>query len=224
MRSSYRRFLMAGAVLALVVPCALAQDDLGWANDPNNEPGANDALFNRTDSGNVAQAAQMAYATGLRDLKSAAKMEQKLATLEGKKYDATKAKIAKAYERAAGSFQDAIRTNPKMIQAYAGLGEAFRASGKYAESLQVSAQGLKLAPQDEALFAGWAESIMGLDMLGDATQAYTKLRQSSPARAGVLMGVMKGWLLERRADPGEMDPGDVERLAAWIQQQEGVGG
>jgi tetratricopeptide (TPR) repeat protein len=211
----------AGAVLALVVSVATAQDDFGgWANDPNSEPGDNEQLFDRTDSGNVAQQAQMAYAAGMRELKAAAKLEGKLPTLEGKKKESAEKKIGKAYERAANSFQNAIRTNPKMIEAYSGLSRAFRASGKFAESLQVSASGLKLNPNDDACFEGWAESIMGFFNDTATTEIYTRLQETNPARAETLMGVMKGWLVEHQADPGDLAPEAITRLEEWIAEQE----
>ena len=89
---------------------------------------------------------------------------------------------------------------------------------------EVSTQALQLAPDDDDLFTGWAESIVGLDMLGDATQAYTRLREENPEWAEVRMGVIKGWLVERRTDAGELDPADVERMAGWIAEQEGAAG
>jgi hypothetical protein len=47
------------------------------------------------------------------------------------------------------------------------------------------------------------------------------LRESNERRAAILMGVIKAWLTAKQADPGEMDPADVERMAGWIAQQEG---
>ena len=46
--------------------------------------------------------------------------------------------------------------------------------------------------------------------------------ESNPDRAAILMEVMQDWLKRKQADPGDLSPADVERLAAWIQQQ-GVG-
>jgi len=182
-----------------------------------------DTLFDRSDTGNVVQSAVMSLSAGQRELKRAAKLEGRLGELEGKKLESTKANISQAYENAIESFQDAIRSEPKMVEAYVGLSRALRAAGKFRDALVVSSQGLKLTPEDDDLFAGWAESIMELDMLGDATRAYSQLKAASPARAELLMQLMKDWLSQRRAQPGEISEADVDRLADWIAEQERTG-
>ena len=213
--------------LAVAVGCALlagqarAQDEGRTA--PNEEPSSMDTLFDRSDTGNVVQSAVMSLSAGQREIKRAAKLEGKLGDLEGKKLESARANIAQAYRNATESFQDAIRSDPKIVEAYVGLSRALRASGKLTDALVVSSQGLKLAPEDDDLFAGWAESIVGLDMLGDATRAYSQLEGASPARAELLMQLMKDWLSRRRAEPGEVSEADVDRLADWIAEQERAG-
>ncbi len=188
---------------------------------PNQEPSSFDTLFDRSDTGNVAQQAQMAYGAGVRELKRAAKLEAKLAELDGEKAEKTRGKIAAAYDSAAESFQSAIRSNPKLIDAYVGLDEALRLGGKPQQAIQVSARGLQLAPDNDQLFGGWAAAVLALDMLGDATQAYATLKQTNPARAAVLMGLMKAYHSEKTADPGSLDPAAVTQLGAWIAAQGG---
>lgn len=51
-------------------------------------------------------------------------------------------------------------------------------------------------------------------MLGDATTAYSSLVQSQPERTAILMQAKKEWLTEKQADPGDLDPADVDRLAS----------
>jgi tetratricopeptide (TPR) repeat protein len=214
-------------LLMMVVGCALlagqgqAQDEGRTA--PNEEPSSMDTLFDRSDTGNVVQSAVMSLSAGQRELKRAAKLEGRLGELEGKKLESTRANISQAYQNAIESFQDAIRSEPKMAEAYVGLSRALRAAGKFADALMVSSQGLKLAPESDDLFAGWAESIMGLDMLGDATRAYSQLKGASPARAELLMQLMKDWLSRRRVEPGEVSAADIDRLADWIGEQERSG-
>ena len=154
-------------------------------------------------------------------MKTAAKLEAKLDGLEGKKHASTVEKIAKAYSRAESSFLDAVRTNPGLVEAYVGLGQAFRAQGKSTEAMQVSASGLKVAPDNDELFGTWAGALLDLNMLGDATQAYTTLKDENAARAQILMSEMKSWLKTRMLDPGDLDPEAVSRLAEWIREQEG---
>lgn len=186
---------------------------------PNDEPSSMDTLFDRSDLGNVVQQAQMAFGAGERGLKRAAKLEAKLPGLTGKKRAAAEKDIPKAYADAVGSFQEAIQLNPKMVGAYAGLAKGLRLSGSSGEALKVSSRGLQLAPTDDALFGEWAESILGLDMLGDATQAYGRLLETNPPWAEVLMSVMQRWLADHQADPQGLEPEDVQRLADWMAEQ-----
>ncbi|MDH3404603.1 MAG: hypothetical protein OES32_14845 [Acidobacteriota bacterium] len=213
-----RRCAVVLALIAAGALAAAAQDE-GDRGAPNAEPSANDTLFERTDAGNVAQQAQMAFFAGERDLKRAAKLAARLPELTGKKRDAADKDLARAYAGAVASFQEAIQLNPRLIAAYGGLSKALRLSGGSAESLAVSARGLQLAPEDEALFAEWAEAVLGLDLLGEATQAYGRLRETNPERAGVLMAVMERWLAAHQADPQGLDPADVQRLADWMAAQ-----
>lgn len=222
-RIGHRPWQLGLLCLALAASAAGAQEDEdGWAA-PNEERSSYDTLFERSDLGNVVQAATMAYAAGDRQLKRAHKLEEKLAGLEGKKQTKAEANIAEAYESAASSFQEAIQLDPKMIEAYVGLGEAFRGSGKFAESMQVSSQGLKLEPDNDELFAGWGESILGLNMLGDATQLYAQLAETDPQRAEILMGLLKQWLTDRQADHAGVSDEAIARLEEWIEAQEGAG-
>ncbi len=215
---------IGGCAVALAATAALfgsatANAQEGGRELPNDEPSSYDSLFDRSDSGNITQQAQMSYHSGVRSLKQAEKLEAKLPNLEGKKRTAAEEKIVKAYTGAVESFQDAIRTNPKLVEAYAGLATALRRSGNPAEALKVSSRGLQLAPAEDALFAEWAEAILGLDMLGDATQAYGQLRETNPAWAEVLMGAMQRWLTSHQADPQGLEPEDVQRLADWMNEQ-----
>jgi tetratricopeptide (TPR) repeat protein len=201
-------------LLLLATTPALAQEG------PNAEPSSMDTLFDQSSTGNVAQAAVMSLAAGERELKRAAKLEEKLAELDGEKAAKQKTKIAQAYESAAASFMDAIRTKPELQEAYLGLGKAYLAVGKNAEALQVTKRGLWYAPADDAMFAAWTEAVMNLDLLGDATKAYTENAAANPARAGVVMAALKDWLAAHQANPGAISPEDVARLEGWIAAQE----
>lgn len=207
---------LALVLVLLAVPVA-AQER------PNEEPSSNATLFDQTSTGNVAQAAMMALASGERDLKRAAKLEEKLAELDGEKAAKQREKIAAAYESAAASFLEAIRSNQDLVEAYLGLGAAYGAQGKHQEALQVLNRGLWLAPGHDEMFTAWTATVMELNLLGDATRAYTQYIGADPERAGEVMGALKGWLAEHKANPGEISPEDVARLEAWIAQQESGG-
>lgn len=187
---------------------------------PNEEASSYDTLMDRSDLGNVAQTARMQLDTGLRELSQAQKLEKKAAeTTDPEKREKAENKVIKAAERADQAFREALGFNANLTAAYAGLGAALRLQGKPEEALQVYALALRRSPDDLENFQGWSETLLELDMLGNATSAYTKYSQSSPERAKIMMAEIKKWLAEKQARPGELDPQDVQRLASWVEQQ-----
>jgi tetratricopeptide (TPR) repeat protein len=179
-----------------------------------------DTGFERSDLGNVAQTAKVEYAEGNRTLAQARKIRKRIAETEDPDKKAKlEAKLQETYQSAAKSFTDAIGYAPKMSEAYSGLGETLREWGQLEQSLQVYASAVRRFPQDLENFEGWAMTLMELNMLGNATSTYTSYVEANPDRAAIMMEVMEDWLKRRQADPGDLNPADVDRLAAWIQQQ-----
>ena len=174
-----------------------------------------------TSAGNTVQAAQMLYHQGMRELTRAGKLASR-ATEESsdEKRAEFMARSAEANEVAVGNFMQALKTQPEMIEAYVSLGEAFRHLGKYQEALEVHAIALRRDPESMENFEGWAEALMGLNMLGNATASYTKYVEEGSPRAAVLMDAMQSWLVRMEADPGDFDPEHVQRMAEWMAQQE----
>jgi tetratricopeptide (TPR) repeat protein len=188
---------------------------------PGEEPSSEDTLFEQSDLGNVTQAAQFAYRGGQRELDAAAKLADKAADAPSEeKRQALLEKRTKALQQAVEKFQEAIGYQPDLLDAYTGLGAALRELGQYGDALQVHARALEADSDREEDFRGWAGSLLALDMLGDATTAYTRLATSRPDQAAILMETMKAWLAEKQADPGDLSPEDVQRLADWIAQHE----
>jgi len=199
-------------LLALAALPALSQDPL------INET---DATMPESSLGNVIQTARTHYDSGVRMMKQAAKLEAKIDEAETpEKRDKREKKVASLREGAMGQFKEAIGYNPQMLEAYAGLGAALSEFGRPDQALSVCARALKIDPEDEENFHGWAEALLDLNMLGDATQAYVSLRETRPNQAATLMTLMKSWLAEKRTDLGELEEADVERLADWIKLQE----
>lgn len=175
----------------------------------------------RSDLGNVAQAARGKYAEGNRNLTQAKKLQRKIGEADeaDKKAKLTEKRDA-TFQTAVQCFTDAIGYSPKMAEAYAGLGETLREWGKLDQSLEVYAAAVRRFPEDLETFEGWAMTLMELNLLGNATTAYTSYVEANPDRAAILMEVMKDWLQRKQVDPGDLSAADVQRLADWIEQQE----
>ena len=179
-----------------------------------------DTGFERSDLGNVAQTAKIEYAEGNRALAQARKIRGRIAETEDPdKKSKLEAKLQETFQSAAKSFTDAIGYAPKMSEAYAGLGETLREWGQLEQSLEVYAAAVRRFPEDLENFEGWAMTLMELNMLGNATSTYTNYVEANPDRAAIMMEVMEDWLKRKQVDPGDLNPADVDRLAAWIQQQ-----
>jgi tetratricopeptide (TPR) repeat protein len=219
-RSSHQALDSAATLVLLLALAALPA--LGQ-EAPGQEPLINedDATLPETSLGNVVQTARFHYDSGVRMMKQAAKLEAKAAEAETlEKRAKREKKVASLREGAIGQFQEAIGYNSGMLEAYAGLGAALSEIGRPDQALQVHARALGLEPEDEENFHGWAQALLDLNMLGDATQAYTSMREARPKKAATLLALMKSWLAEKRTDPGELEPSDLERLATWISDQE----
>lgn len=218
--------LTSGLALVLMIAGAFAfparaQEALPEGiSSPDYEASAYDTLMDRSDLGNIAQAARMQYSSGVRELSKAQKLHDKAATSTDPKLRAkTEQKAQSALENADKAFREALSYDDGFLEAYAGLGTALRLQGKIEESLQVHAMALRQAPEDLENFAGWTESLLAMNMLGNATTAYSDYRQTNPDRAEILMTAIERWLDEKRTDPGTVDPADVQRLADWVTQQ-----
>ncbi len=213
-------------ILLLASGVAYAQEEEMGAAPPgaNTEPGTLDILNPQTSTGNVAQAAMASYHEGHRHLARAMKLEKKAAEAEPSKREKALAKVDSAYQDAAASFVNAIRTNPKLLEAYTELGQAYRALGKNAEAIQVYNNALKLEPEGVENIYGRGEAFLALNYLREAATTYTELASAHPEHANRLMASLKQWVVDHREDPGEIRPDAVETLAAWIEQQESGSG
>lgn len=203
------------ATLALgALPLAAQQQEPAT---PAEEPSSYDTLFEQSDPGNVVQKARMYHMAALRRIKQAEKLAAKAAREADPEARAALAKKETgAYEKAAGDLVQAIDLSARSRESYTLLGSVLRRLGRPEEALQVHVAALKVDPADDENFQGWAETILALNMLGDATMAYEKLVETNPERAAILRTAMEGWLEARRVDPAGLAPEHVERMAQWL--------
>lgn len=222
--STGRLLLPALLICWLAADAAVAQTG-GEPPSPAEEPSSYDTLFDQTSLGNVTQTAQGHFHAGHRLLHQGDRLTEKaLEAPSGKKRESMEKKARKAWESAVGEYTEAIGYDADLLEAYAELGMAYRRLDQPMDALRTHVTALKLDPEDEANFEGWVDSLLALDMLGDATQAYTRLATQNPERAEYVMSALRSWLDAKRTDPGELDPAHVERLATWIDQQEQASG
>jgi tetratricopeptide (TPR) repeat protein len=166
------------------------------------------------------QEAADAYNRGLRHRDKAWELEKKLETISVVPERAKlETKIGKEYEEAIDSFRAATEANPKMHQAYSSLGYALRKTGDYVSSLEAYNQALALEPGYSEAIEYRAEAFLGLGRTEEAKEAYLELFRSDRARADELMEAMKTWVGERSAEPGAIDPAELQEFSAWVEER-----
>jgi tetratricopeptide (TPR) repeat protein len=202
----------AAIVVALLLLCgpALLAQEIGLTEERS-------AVSNDNAGENFAGQSRMSLGSGERKLEQAKEIDEKIAAeSDSKKRAKLEARQVKTYQSAVGDFRKALSSDAKMIQAWAGLGAAYRGANKTDESLQAYVECMKLDAEADDCFTGWAGTLMDGNKLGNAVQAHGQLTQMNPKRAAILIEVMETWLKEKQADPGGLAQTDIDQMATWL--------
>ena len=160
-----------------------------------------------------------AYNSGLSHRDKGKKAEQQLA--DAKESDRTKIekKAADEFGKALKDFKRAADLNPRLYQAYNGMGYSYRKLGDFTKALQYYDKALELAPGFPEATEYRGEAYLALNRVDDAKKAYLELLASDRNQAALLMTAMKGWVEKRRTDAAGVDPSTVSALEAWILER-----
>ena len=164
------------------------------------------------------QKAMTAYNDGLEYRNKAWKLEEEIASGDGKA-EKKAMKVAKAYKKAIGQFRTAVEQVPEFHQAWSSLGYALRKTGQYEESLAAYDRSLAIDPRYPEAIEYRAEAYLGLDRIEEAKGAYMQLFQMDRERAAELMTAMKRWLEERREDAGGLSDEAIDSFATWVEER-----
>lgn len=218
--------LVLTAVILVLAPGALlasggspAPNPMGTA--PPNSPEARQMVELTPE-----EEANLAYNDGLKhqDKADSLRKEAESETANGKKHEKLAAQSRKEYEKALANFEDATKRNPKMFQAWSGMGYAQRKLGNYDVALKAYDRAIELEPRYSPAIEYRAEAYLGLNRLDDAKSAYTALFAGDRKRADELHAAMKRWLELRRTDPAGLAPETIEEFAKWVAQREEIAG
>ncbi len=146
-------------------------------------------------------------------------LEEKAAGASGEEKAKLEEKAEKLYVRASRDFRSATSLNPKLHQAWSGLGYTLRKTGSYEEALAAYARALELEPNYAEAIEYRGEAYLGLNRVEDAKAAYMQLFASDRPRADKLLAAMKDWIARRRAEPGGVAPETVDSVAAWVEHR-----
>jgi tetratricopeptide (TPR) repeat protein len=164
-----------------------------------------------------------AYRNGDNHRVKGRKLEEEAAAKKGSDADKAAAKARSEFEKALKDFTNAAKLNPRLFQAYNGMGYAYRKTGDYVKALEMYDQAIKMAPGffPEAVEYR-AEAYLGLNRIDDARQAYLDLFAADRKQADILMAAMKNWVAARRADAAGVAPDAVSEFEKWIGEREGM--
>ena len=162
-----------------------------------------------------------AYRSGDNHRVKGRKLEEAAAAKKGSDANKAVAKARNEFEKSLKDFKDAAKLNPKLFQAYNGMGYAYRKTGDYVKALEMYDQAIKMAPVffSEAVEYR-AEAYLALNRVDDARQAYLDLLAADRKQADILMAAMKNWVAARHADAAGVAPEAVSEFEKWIGERE----
>lgn len=159
------------------------------------------------------------YVAGNGHLKRGDKLAAKAAKVGGAERSELESKAREEREAAVEALGEAVRTAPGLLDAYVSLGTALRALGRAEEALQVHALALQRNERDDDNFRGYVVSLLALDRLGNAAALYEQMKQEQPKRAKIVYEELSDFYDERKSEPGNLAPADLERLASWLAER-----
>jgi tetratricopeptide (TPR) repeat protein len=165
-----------------------------------------------------------AYRNGDEHRVKGKKLEDEASAKSGKDAEKAASKARGEFEKSLKDFKNAAKLDPKLYQAYNGMGYAYRKTGDYAAALEMYDQAINLAAPNffpEAVEYR-AEAYLALNRLDDARQAYLDLFAADRKQADLLMAAMENWVAARKADAAGVDPDAIAGFEKWIGEREGM--
>ncbi len=159
--------------------------------------------------------AKQHYNRGLGQRDRAWKIEGKLETAADKKQEKKfRKKIASAYRSATREFEEAVRNDESLYQAWSSLGYAQRKLGDYEASLEAYNRALSIEPRYAEATEYRGEAYLGLSRLDDAREAYMQLFGGAREHAAALLKAMRTWVDEH--------PDEAGTFADWVTERETI--
>lgn len=181
-------------LLAVAPPASAVFDEPKKAGEQTDAPPANPA-------------AQAALEAGLAAVREAEAAE---AAATGRKLPP---EVKRAYATARAKFQEATKEDPKLSQAWNGLGYSSRKLGDFKVALTAYDKAIELRPGYPEATEYRGQAYLALNRTEDAKQAYLDLFSTNRTLAAQLLESMKGWAAANRKKKAE-DAADLEEFIA----------
>lgn len=132
--------------------------------------------------------------------------------------DAEKAEAERAardfYKESLRHFQEAIRQDGAMHEAYTYLGYANRKLGKHAEALAAYEQALRIFPDYPHAIEYQGQAFLGMQRFDEARFNYLRLYALNKGQAAKLLQAMRAWVAAHRNDAQKDE--QIENFATWV--------
>jgi tetratricopeptide (TPR) repeat protein len=122
-----------------------------------------------------------------------------------------------AYEDALKKFDEAVRLDASMHEAYTYIGYANRKLGRYERALQAYSEALRINADYPYAIEYQGEAFLGLNRVDEARFNYLRLYALSTPQAAKLLRAMQAWVETNRQHP----PAGVDfaGFEAWVLQR-----
>lgn len=160
------------------------------------------------------QSAIDAYTLGYAAIQRA---DHSQALAEASSSDAGKADAERAardfYKESLRHFQEAIRLDGSMHEAYTYLGYAQRKLGNHAEALAAYEQALRIFPDYPHAIEYQGQAFLGMKRLDQARFNYLRLYALNKGQAAKLLQAMRAWVDAHRGEA------DVDGFSEWVARR-----
>jgi len=160
------------------------------------------------------------YNDGVADRERADKLElQSAEESDAAKKAKLLEKSKRVHESSIKAFTKAVGNDPKMFQAWGGLGYAYRKTGNYPLALEAYDKALALKDSYTPAIEYRAEAYLGLNRLADVKSAYMTLFTADRPRADELTSAMEKWVEKRKVDAAGVDAATIDEFAKWVAER-----
>jgi tetratricopeptide (TPR) repeat protein len=125
-----------------------------------------------------------------------------------------------SYKESLAHFEEAVRFDASMHEAYTYLGYANRKLGDYTKALAAYQQALKIHPDYPYAIEYQGQAFLGLNRLDEARFNYLRLYALSKGQAAKLLQAMRAWVAANGNRP--IDGVDVNGFSEWVARRSEV--
>jgi tetratricopeptide (TPR) repeat protein len=125
-----------------------------------------------------------------------------------------------SYQESLGHFEEAVRLDASMHEAYTYLGYANRKLGNYPKALAAYQQALKIFPDYPHAIEYQGQAFLGLNRLDEARFNYLRLYALNKGQAAKLLKAMREWVAAHKNS--SIEGVDATSFAEWVAQRSEV--